>query len=392
MQREHRKILTIILFLAPISGMSIDIYAPSLPYLSSFFSISHLMAKNTISVYLFGLVIGQIFSGSLSEVFGRKPVLICGLILFILSAFLGAISTNISTLMLARFLQGLAVTAPAVMMKALATDSFTREEMKKISTYFVISWSLGPIIAPVIGGYLQAYVGWWANFVFLAIYALVVLIAVVFCLPETHKAKVSFDLGHLLGQYKVMVHDKKFLAMSCGLALSYSMIVVFNVLGPFIIQKGLDYTPIGFGHIAFFMGFACLLGSIANRYLISQHPVQKLLKLSGFGMVAISTAALISFYILDKNTLLLVILPTFIIIFCAGVVFPNFSGMCLSQFPQMAGAASALAGVINVLGTTIFSLIASLFHTVEPWPLFLLYFVCSSSLVGVYFFIFKRGQ
>jgi DHA1 family bicyclomycin/chloramphenicol resistance-like MFS transporter len=148
MPRAHRKILTIILFLAPISGMGIDIYAPSLPYLSSFFSISHLMAKNTISVYLFGLTIGQIFSGSLSGVFGRKPILIGGLILFILSSLSAAISTHISWLMLARFIQGLAVTASTVMMKALGTDSFTREEMKKISTYFVISCSLGDYHIP----------------------------------------------------------------------------------------------------------------------------------------------------------------------------------------------------------------------------------------------------
>jgi Bcr/CflA subfamily drug resistance transporter len=392
MQSRHRTILSIILFLAPISGMGIDIYAPSLPHIATIFSISHLMVKNTISVYLLGFAIGQIFAGSLSEVYGRKPVLVFGLILFILSCLLAVVAEHIMLLMVARFIQGLAVTAPVVMVKTLATDSFTREEMKKISTYFVISWSMGPIIAPVIGGYLQTYIAWWANFLFLAIYAFILLIVVIFALPETHKEKISFNFGELLGQYKIIIRDKKFLTMSLSLALSYSMIILFNVLGPFILQKGLGYSAVGFGHIAFFMGFACLIGSVSNRYLISKKPVQKLIKYSELSITLISLIALIVFIYLGKSNLMLVIIPTFLIILCVGIIFPNFSGICLSQFPKMAGAASAVLGVINILGTTISSVVASMFHTTEPWPLFGLYFIFGLILMAICFFVFNNND
>lgn len=392
MQNRHISLLSIILLLAPISGMGIDIYAPSLPHISTLFAVTHLVAKNTISVYLLGFAIGQVFAGSLSEVYGRKPILVCGLVLFILSCLLAAVSEQIGLLMVARFIQGLAVTAPVVMVKTLATDTYSREEMKKISTYFVISWSMGPIVAPLIGGYLQTYVGWWASFVFLAVYSFVLLLLILCFLPETHKAKIPFNFRQLLSQYTVILQDKKFLSMSLSLALSYSIIVIFNVLGPFIIQKGLGYSPIGFGHIAFFMGFACLIGSISNRYFISRYKVQKLIKYSELAIIILSLGALAVFWGHQKNSLLLVVVPTFLIILSIGIIFPNFSGICLSQFPQVAGAASAVLGVINILGTTAASVMASLFHTVEPWPLFILYFGFGLMLLVIYFFVFGQKQ
>lgn len=390
MQRRYIGLLPIILLLAPISGMGIDIYTPSLPHISTVFAVSHFVAKNTITVYLLGFALGQIFAGSLSEVYGRKPVLIVGLVVFIISCLTAAAAKNIEVLIISRFIQGLAVTAPVVMVKALATDSYTREEMKKISTYFVISWSMGPILAPVIGGYLQAYVGWWSSFIFLATYTFLLLLLVVVILPETNKSKIEFNFGKLLGQYKVILQDKKFLCMSLSLSLSYSMIVIFNVLGPFIIQEGLGYSALAFGHISFFMGFACLIGSISNRYLIGKFQVKSLIGFSEVAMVLFSIGAFLVFFGGIKTGLVLVIVPTFLTIVCVGIIFPNFSGICLSQFPKIAGAASAVLGIINILGTTASSMISSLFHTMLPWPLFALYLGFGLILLVIYVFVFSK--
>ena len=392
MTARNKQILIIILFLAPISGMGIDIYTPSLPNIATVFGASHAIIKNTISTYLLGFAIGQIFSGSLSEVYGRKLILIIGMALFILACIGAAMASNIYWLLAIRFVQGLMVTAAVVMVKSIASDVFDRETMKKVSTYFVIAWSLGPIIAPVIGGYTQEYIGWWGGFVFLAIYTSIVLLAVLFILPETNVNKIPLDPKLLLNQYKIILQDKKFLGMALSLSLSYSMIIIFNVMSPFMIQKGLGYSPIQFGHIAFVIGFACLIGSISNRFLIKYIAVSKLIKYGILTVIFISLifSILMGFYL--EDTITLIMIPTFLVLLSVGVIFPNCSGQCLSEFPKMAGTASAVMGVINILGTAILALIASGIHSVKPWPIFLFYLCLGVVLIYIYYMVFGRKR
>jgi len=192
--RKKRIILMILLFSIPLSGMGIDIYVPSLPALKVFFNEPHSLITLTVSLYLLGFSIGQAFFGPASDSMGRKNILFGGMILFSIFSLLATLTSTVHELLLMRFLQGLAVTAPVVVTKAIVTDLFDKETIKKASTYLVLAWSIGPIIAPAIGGHLQQYFGWRGGFYFLFVYGLILSIFIAIYLSETNQYKQLFKL------------------------------------------------------------------------------------------------------------------------------------------------------------------------------------------------------
>ena len=230
-------VLLVLVLLNPVSGVGIDIYAPSLPYIVSSLHTTSFLVQLTMSVYVAGLGIGQVIIGNLSDSMGRKPVLLLGLFLFFIASILIVFSTNILFMLIMRFIQGLSVAAPGNLSKTIATDFYTKKEMTKVSTFIILAWGLGAIVAPAVGGYLQYHFYWQLSFYCLAGYGLLALLVVLFLLPETNRHKHKLKLSNIAQNYKKIFSTNLFLISALSLAFGYSFIVLFNTGGPFIIQR-----------------------------------------------------------------------------------------------------------------------------------------------------------
>lgn len=386
---KHSSILALILLIIPLSGMGIDVYAPSLPAIASALNAHHSLVKLSISIYLFGFSIGQLFTGPLSDSFGRRKILLVGLLSFMAFSLGAAFSKNIQFLLTMRLLQGLSVTAPVVIAKSVATDVFKGNQLRKASTYLVAAWSIGPIIAPCIGGHLQHWFGWQANFYFLALYSIAIFALVYIWLPETNQNQIEFNIQKIKLNYLEILSSKIFIGSAICLAIGYSQIAVFHVVGPFFIQKVLNFSAVDYGHIALTLGFACFLGSLGNRYFISKFSQEKIITSGIFIMLAASLMQLFLSQLFLSN--LYLILPSiFLIMFCVGFVYPNCSAICLSKFPHIAGSASAIMGVITIMGTASMTSIASVIGSSNFIPLSWLYLFLAVSIIGIYFFMVKE--
>lgn len=391
-QIDKSIILFLILLFIPLSGIGIDVYVPSLPAIKLALHAHHTLAKMTVSVYLLGFALGQIFVGPLSDSFGRRKVILIGMFCFALFSLLAAFSKSVNYLIVMRFLQGLAVTTPVIIAKAVATDCYTTEELKKVSTYLVLAWSIGPIIAPVIGGFLQTYIDWQANFYFLFIYSALLFFIALKLLPETNQNIALFSYTTIKNNYFEVLSSSCFVGSVICLAIGYSFIVVFNVISPFLIQNVLGYSALAYGHIALFMGFGCFLGSIFNRFIIKKAS-QNIIIISGILIILLSSLLLIILAYKFKPNLLCAILPIFLIFLCIGFVYPNCSAKCLTMFPKMAGISSAVMGVLTILGTAIMASIASIVSSGTAISLAWIYIILSIGLFVIcYKFVFHQER
>jgi len=153
--------------MAPLTGIGIDLFVPSLPILAKQFLVSESTIKFSIVLYLLGYALGQPFFGAFSDAWGRKGPLLFGLGLYTVASLSLVFSQSIHMFLFLRVVQGVAVAAPGVLSKAIATDGFSGEALAKLRSLMMSVWAIGPIVAPVIGGYLEWYLGILFSFPFM---------------------------------------------------------------------------------------------------------------------------------------------------------------------------------------------------------------------------------
>lgn len=348
---------TFALLVIPISGLSIDIYVPSLPAVSHYFNIDKSLAQLTITTYMVGLGIMQLFAGGVSDSFGRRKPYLYAMLVFIIVTLLVPFSSNIHQLLVLRFFQGASVALTIVPMRSVILDLFEGRELQKMTNYMTMAWSIGPIIAPAIGGYLQHYFGWQANFYFLGVYSIVIFVLTFVFLPETSQHYHPFHLGQIVSRYIQILFHWKFSAGLLINGLLYSIIILFSIVGPFLIQNVLHYSAVQFGHVALLMGLSWFMGAMTNRFLLDT-PIPLKANICLWTMFIITLLILLMTCVVTMN-LYNIVIPIFILLWIGGTLFPNYFGRNISLFPKTTGSANALfgsfvffiAGVSSGLGT-----------------------------------------
>ena len=370
---SERRSIFLLLFLIPfLMGMGVDSFVPSLPAINMYFKTSAHVTQLTIGLYMLGYALGQITWGVLSDSWGRRKLLLTTGGCFFLTSLVTGFSPNIEALILCRFLQGLFIAGPAVLIRAIASDCFSDLALTRAMSFIATSWALGPILGPLIGSYLQHYLNWQANFYFLALYAAGTFGYAALTLKETHHQRTPFYLPTLQAMLKEISTHPLFLIYVTICALLYSSLVIFNVIAPFLIQINLHYSVIDYGRIALVLGFGYFLGNLVNRFLLrSIHPMK--LTLIGILGTTLTAFVMLILSLLLQPQLWVIVVPSLVLFFFSGFAFPNMMGASAALFPKMGGTASAVFGSFVITGVFIFSCLATLLSTHSETPLALLY-------------------
>ena len=369
-----RFLIIIAMFLMPLSGMGIDIFVPSLPAITQHFHVLSSTAKLTVPFYIFGYGLALLFYGPLSDAWGRKKLVIVGLTLYFISAIGCALSPNITMLLTFRVLLGIFVSAPMITARTLLTDTFNGKKLKDLMNWTVVFWAMGPIVAPMIGGYLQHFFNWRYPFFFLALYVLIGLIGIIFLVPETLENKTHFKPKVMLCNYKKMLTNKIFIASVLVMGLIYSVMTVFNVVGPFLIQGTLKQSALVFGHVALILGIVWFAGQFTNRFLALKYSVVQVTWFY-FSIVFAGVALILILAMVGKLSITTIVLPTAIIFYGVAPIFPNLYGRLIACFQEMGGSVSALIGAIFIIISAIGSALGSFLSAKSLAPLSLFYLV-----------------
>jgi MFS family permease len=348
-KENHQGISTILSFaLIPLSGFATDIYLPSLPSMASRLQVSHSAIQLSLVFFMISSGISQLFVGSLLDSFGRFRLGISALILFALASFTIALSGNIYFIYLMRVIQGMTVATIVVGKRAYFVDMFSGAKLQHYTSLFSIIWATAPIIAPFLGGYLQAAFGWESNFYFLGIFTLVIMALELTYGGESLRHFHQFHIKSIIDIYLSKIKTVDFSLALVIIALSYSMLVVFGMTGPFIIEHTFHYSPVVAGYCSLFSGVALMTGGIISKILI---------KRSFFRKIVIATALQVSIAVIMITTAGLYTLMFFVLLvhLLSGFLFNNFFSYCLGRFSKNAGIASGITGGGLYILTSFFS-------------------------------------
>lgn len=381
-QKTGNQVLTILIFLILVLGFGIDLYAPSFPELVSAFRTTPQWIQLTVPTYLVGYVLGLALLGPISDRFGLKRIIILGIIFYLIFSCLSTLATNVSTFLFLRVLQGVGAASIGVTWPPLLSSFFTGKRLAAGMSYLSISYRISPLIAPLIGGYLAVLFGWQSNFYFLSLYLLILLIPIALFLPKKEGEKSSL----MFKQYFSLLQYPNFLKYSSCAGIIYAMLIIFNIVGPFFIQDILGYSPIAFGHMAFFIGLMTLLGSFSNRLLLHKLEIPQIIKLGAFVVLLLSIALCALAFFLPKS-LSLFLISVGLISFSSGLVGTNLFTILIGGLKEGKGAASSLIGIIQIATTILLTFLASFLKSSTIVP-FSIAYLCMGILT---FFLSKNA-
>ncbi len=347
---QQSLIPTILAFaLVPITGLATDIYLPSMPQMAQELGLNESKIQLTLSLFLISYGVAQFFTGALVDAWGRYRINLISLFLFIISFWVTAHTQDIWVIYLMRILQGILSAFVVISKRAYFVDVYDGEQRKHYLSIMTIVWSIGPIVAPFIGGYLQTQFGWRSNFMVLAAYSAVLFVLELIFSSETIRQKKPLHIDYLISEFKMMLKstDFTFGIFMCG--ISYGLVMFYNLSGPFFIEHQLGYSAITTGYTSLIMGLAWMCGGFIGKALIKKTLIPKLRIANFIQILLIIGMLIVSLYKVNLYTLTFF---AFAVHCTAGFVFNNYFSYCLGRFPLSAGIAGGLVGGITYLLTS----------------------------------------
>ncbi len=335
-------LLTAMVALGPVST---DLYLPSLPAIGAAFATDQGTVQLTLSVFLVGFAFSQLACGPLSDRFGRRPVILGGLVLYLLASLACAAATSIEMLILARFCQAVGACVGPVLGRAAVRDIYGRERAARMLSYMGMVMALAPAFGPIIGGFVEAWFGWRANFVLVSAVGLTVLAATAVTLPETNRWKSpdATRLGHLIGNYRSLLRHRRYVGYVLVVACTYSGIFSFISGSSFVLigVLGLDPEVYGFCFAAIVVGY--MVGAFASGRYTVRIGIERMVQLGTAVQILGGAAGLILFATAPPGVTAIVA-PVAVFMIGTGLAMPNAQAGAIGPFPRMAGSASALLG------------------------------------------------
>lgn len=364
--------------------VALHILIPALPAVARDLGASPATVQLTITAYLMGLAIGQLVYGPLSDRFGRRPVLIVGLLAY-LAGLVGAIpATSVGWLVLARVLQSLGACGALVLGRAMVRDISTAEDAAKKLAVLITCMTLTPALAPGLGGLVEAWLGWRALFVVLAAIVGFLALLVIVLLPETNRHPVALaGVGAILAGYRRLLRSGKFrrylLAGSCSGTSLYGFLAV----APFLYIEVLHRSAKDVGVFCVVVSFGMVVGASLVRFTAGRMEVRRGARLGN--LVSLSSAlALLAFD--AAGWLSPATLTGTMVAYALGVGIggPNVVAGAMNVDPDAAGTASALYGCTQMLSGALVTLIVGLWHDGTAMPLaIVLSLACATAAVAL---------
>jgi DHA1 family bicyclomycin/chloramphenicol resistance-like MFS transporter len=348
--------------LVAMMAVSTDLYLPAIPQLIESLGANISQGQLTLSFFLLGFASGQLFYGSISDRYGRKPVLYLGLAIYVIATLGCATAQDIDTLIAARFVQGLGGACGPVLARAIVSDSYSRRDAARVMAAIAGAMALVPAIAPVFGSWLLYVFTWRAHFILLLILGLTTIIAVS-RLQESCKAigDSPLKLSHIFSQFSLCLGKRNFVGYTlCGGA-TYAAMFCYISTTSFIMIELLGVEPEYFGYTFMSVVFGYITGAMISSRQVNRWGTVKVLTL-GLS-VGLSAAGLLLLLALFDVYRLMPVLFAFFLVFMSGGLCLSIGQMgAISELPQDAGKASSVFGFLQITLAALLGYLVGLFY------------------------------
>lgn len=353
-----RTLTVLLATLAMLGPFATDAYLPSFYAIGVEFSIAQPLVQQTLSAYLLAFACMSLFWGTLSDSFGRRPVIIASLVLFTVGSIGVALAPSFGWLLFFRIIQGCSAGAGRVIGQALVRDKFHGADAQRLFANITMVFSLAPAIAPIIGGYLSEHAGWRSVFGTLTLVSLALLAFSWRSLPETLPAKSRhpFRPGHILGNYMMAMRNPYFLLAIVGVGFAFSGFALYIASAAHFVMEILKLPQTAFGwlFVPFISGMFC--GSMINSKFAGRFRLEHMI-MAGLSVLGAGATLNVLYNLLFLPAVPWAVVPIFVYAFGMSLALPGMTILTLNYLPQMRGTASSLQSSVQMF---IFAMISGL--------------------------------
>lgn len=350
----EKRLFLLVLTIASIGQVAADLYLPSLPAISQSLNTTVNLTQLSVSAYMYGAC-SLFLYGIFSDAFGRRWPVIIGLIIMIIGGIICVFAPSIHILILGRVLQGIGAGASFAVTRSILRDVAHGNKLAKLFAYISIGNTFLIASAPLVGGYVQEYIDWRANFVLLALYTAVVLMIIVKLLPETSTTHDAANIKptNIVNNLITVLKSPILWGSSLIIFFAYGGMLAWLTAGSVVLQEKFQFTPVEFGWTATALGFTYAVGALLNARLVVQHGTHRML-CCGISLMLLAGILMLSLSLL-VNSSISVIFPVAIYIFGVGMVFANAFSCAMTPFAKIAGFAASFISLLQILGGAIAS-------------------------------------
>jgi MFS transporter, DHA1 family, multidrug resistance protein len=338
----------ILVAISAVGPLALNIFVPSMPGLQSEFGVSYGVVQLTLTLYIIGMAVCQLAYGPLSDRFGRRPVLLAGMALFVAASVLAAFATSIAMLIAARLLQAIGGASGLVLSRAIVRDLYDRDRSASVLGYITMAFVVAPMLAPTVGGLLDQVAGWRSIFVLLALLGAVALAATWHKLPETNRNLApSIRLAGLASGYMSLLRMPSFLAYGFTLGFSSAVFFAFVAGAPYVMVVVLGFQPLDYGLWFMIVSLGYMFGNFLSGRYSQRLGTDRMVTIGNLFTLAAGLAGLAA-ALAGAISPLTLFLPMLFAALGNGLTIPNATAGAISVNASMVGTAAGLAGFLQM--------------------------------------------
>lgn len=378
--------------LAMLSPLNVDMYLPAFINIAQDLNVESEQVQNTLAAFAYGLALGQLFWGPFGDSFGRKPIILFGVIISSIASLALTQVKTIDSFTILRFVQGFFGATPVVLSGALLRDLFDKDQLSKTMSSITLVVLMAPLVAPIIGGYIVHYWHWHAIFYVSGIMGVFSTLLVFFIIPETHnkEKRTPLHLNIIARNFVSLWRQKEVLGYMFMSAFGFAGMFAFLTAGSIVYIGVYGVATENFGYF-FMLNIAIMtLGSFINSRLVLKIGTEKLLRAS---LVAQSLAgAFLACVAIFDLGFWPMALGVAIFVGQNSVLSANSMASILEKFPHMAGTSNSMAGSVRFgIGAITGSIVAQMKMTTAT-PMLLTMTSCVAIAAASYFFLTAKSQ
>lgn len=361
--------LTLILAsLATFAPFATDMYLASFPLLAEEFKTDVGAVQLSLSVFFFGLAVGQLAYGPLIDRFGRRGPLLIGIALFAVASLALAFAPGIDSFIILRLIQALGGCAGMIVSRTIVADLFPEREAARFLSLIMLVQGLAPIMAPILGGYILTYANWHAIFLFLVVFGLACLAGVYWGLPETlppHERKAE-SLPRILATWKGLITERRYIVPALTGSFVFAALFAFISGSPFVYIQLFHVSEQNYGWLFGLNAFGLILAAQINRMLLKRFTSQTVLTAS---LTVMLIAAVCLFAASTTSSLPLLIALLFVCLANVPLIAANTVALAMEASGTHRGSGSAIIGVLQFGVASIVSAGVGLIHDTTARPM-----------------------
>ncbi len=388
----RRNLLPILMLMIVLNPLAIDIYLPSLPVMANEFSVSLSEVQSTLVLFLFALGVGQVLIGPLADRYGRRPIAMWGILFYIGSSLLAAIAVEFYWLQCARVLQGLAACATSIVVFSAVRDCFTNKEAARYYSYINGVVCVIPALAPTLGGLLALQFGWRSTFVFMMLYATIVMLIIGYRLPETRPDNtITTGALYRWSRYKPVLMEPHFIFYALACMSGMAAILCYVSYSPVWLIEHLGLSELTFSALFGINAIVNITACFTAPWVIARLGNRPTVILALITLIIAAILQVLLYWVGPQAGLAAAfsfMLPMMMLCIGFALLLGPATSMALAAFGQRAGTATAMMGFIQMSGASFVAALVQQTDLLAPYAIALV--MGGLALIQLVFMMFSR--